>query len=82
MAQMLFRQALGFFNLYLLYHIIMSYDLGTSIGNILAELLLLIINTLYMINGLARKVENIHDIEKEEKNHLPIPTHKHSIYAY
>ena len=68
MAQMLFRQALGFFNLYLLYHIIMSYDLGTSIGNILAELLLLIINTLYMINGLARKVENIHDIEKEEKN--------------
>jgi hypothetical protein len=64
---MIFTQTLGFFNLYLLYHIFLSYSSGTTIGNIIVELLFLILNTLYIINSLAKKVENILDIDVETK---------------
>lgn len=67
-ANMMFRQVLGFYNLVTLYHIYLSYEKGTAIGNIIIELIFLSINTLNIINGLAKKVENIKDLDSEKHN--------------
>lgn len=65
-AKMIFAQVVGFYNFYLIYHLSQSYSTGSTIGNILVELVLLTLNTLYIINNLAQKVERIQDLDAEQ----------------
>jgi hypothetical protein len=60
-AQMNLNHVLGFFNLYLVYHLTKSFNTGGQISNLTMDFIFLMINTLYMINNLSKKVQKIKD---------------------
>jgi hypothetical protein len=69
-AKMNFRQVLGYFNFYILYNMAFSLNSESNLGNFLVELILLSVNSFFIINNLARKVDNILDIDKEQKKNF------------
>jgi hypothetical protein len=69
-AMMNFRQVLGFYAFYMIYHLALSINSESNLGNFLMEILLLMVNAFFIINSLARKVEGIKDLDKEMSSHF------------
>ncbi len=59
-----FKQILGFYNLYLIFHASQSYNTGGKITNLILDILILTFNAFYIINNYCRKVENIDDYDE------------------
>lgn len=59
-----FKQILGFYNLYLIYHASQSYNTGGKITNLILDISILTFNAFYIINIYCKKVENIDDYDE------------------
>ena len=59
-----FKQILGFYNLYLIYHASQSYNTGGKITNLILDFLILTLNAFYIINNYCRKVDRIGDYDE------------------
>ena len=59
-----FKQILGFYNLYLIFHASQSFNTGGKITNLIIDLLILIFNAFYIINNYCKKIENIDDYDE------------------
>lgn len=66
-AIMNFNQILGFYNLYLLYRLSQSYVTGGNITNLTVDLILLALNSFFMMNTLSKKIDNIGEDEDVQK---------------
>ncbi|MHA1613121.1 MAG: hypothetical protein ACTSVZ_00935 [Promethearchaeota archaeon] len=67
-ALMNFNQILGFYNLYLVYRLSQSFNTGGNISNLTVDLLLLAINSFFVINTLSKKIDNIEDEDDVQRN--------------
>ncbi len=59
-----FKQILGFYNLYLIFHASQCYNTGGKITNLILDLLILVFNAFYIINNYCKKIENIDDYDE------------------
>ena len=59
-----FKQILGFYNLYLIFHASQSFNTGGKITNLILDIFILILNAFYIINNYCRKVDNIDDYDE------------------
>lgn len=62
-----FNQVLGFYNLYLVYRLSQSFNTGGQISNITVDLLLLAVNSFFVMSSLSKKVDNIADEDDVQK---------------
>ncbi|QEE14926.1 hypothetical protein DSAG12_00748 [Promethearchaeum syntrophicum] len=62
-----FKQILGFYNLYLIFHASQSFNTGGKITNLILEILILALNAFYIINNYCKKIENIDDYDETMK---------------
>jgi len=62
-----FKQILGFYNLYLIFHASQSFNTGGKITNLILDLLILILNAFFIINNYCKKIENIDDYDETMK---------------
>ncbi|MHA1796760.1 MAG: hypothetical protein ACTSUK_11665, partial [Promethearchaeota archaeon] len=67
LAIMNFNQILGFYNLYLIYRLSQSYVTGGNITNLTVDLILLALNSFFMMNTLSKKIDNIGEDEDVQK---------------
>ncbi|MHA1674402.1 MAG: hypothetical protein ACTSYI_12345 [Promethearchaeota archaeon] len=67
-ALMNFNQILGFYNLYLVYRLSQSFNTGGNISNLTVDLLLLAVNSFFVMNTLSKKIDNIEDEDDIQKN--------------
>ena len=70
--KMQFKQVVGFYNLYLIYQISQSFNTGGQISNLIMDFFLLIVTSFFIINSLSRKVGDIADYDKEEKQEFKL----------
>lgn len=59
-----FKQILGFYNLYLIFHASQSFNSGGKITNLILDLLILTLNAFFIINNYCKKIENIDDYDE------------------
>ncbi len=66
-ANINYHQVIGFYYLYLLYHLSQSFNTSSEITNLALNFFLLTVNTLFMINTLSKKVDNIQEEEELQR---------------
>ena len=59
-----FKQILGFYNLYLIFHASQSFNTGGKITNLILDILILTLNAFYIVNNYCKKIENIDDYDE------------------
>ncbi|WP_457556628.1 hypothetical protein [Candidatus Harpocratesius sp.] len=69
-AIMNYNQILGFYNLYLIYRLSQSFDTGGNITNLTVDLILLALNSFFIMNTLSKKIDNIGDEEDVQKSFI------------
>jgi hypothetical protein len=69
-AKMHFNQVIGFYYLYLIYHLSQSFNSQQDLSNLTVNIILLAINTIFMINNLSRKVDRIQEEEDLQRAFL------------
>ena len=62
-----FKQILGFYNLYLIYHASQSFNTGGKITNLILDILILALNAFYIVNNYCKMIENIDDYDESMK---------------
>ena len=67
-ALMNFNQILGFYNLYLIYRLSQSFNTGGNISNLTVDLILLAVNSFFVMNTLSKKIDNIDDEDDVQRN--------------